>query len=486
MRKAFSRIGFGTARTLQGSEAHEAALAAALRAGVSLIDTSANYGAGGSERLVGDALRAYGEEAGAEAAAAVTVVSKFGWIQDEAVGAEGAGAAGAKPLPAEATVLQEGLTHSIHPTVMREQLAASRERLGFAIQERGGGAARPIDCYMLHNPEYFLVRELRLDEGAGKQITEPQQVALARGELDRRMVAAFAALEEEVRAGTIGSYGVSSGAFALGANEVGALPYETLPALAAQAARTLAKAANGAGPGGSGLAAVQFPANLLEPNGLAGVGQWARSHGLHSLVHRPLTGLDGGQAWRLAQSVDDGEDEPLKSAEEQNADWDSVMRSLFTHFTPPPPAIAGQPSSAESALADACAIVCQLASELDRDADSFASFMEYEDRLMQSVVPVLSESFEDMDEGSTLMLQFFFERFGERMRAKCEARTLQHVASAPHGHALPEGQMLQHYALRWLLASQHVSAVLVGMTSEQHVASATSCLHDEEEWTIQF
>ena len=50
MRKAFSRIGFGTARTLQGSETHEAALAAALRAGVSLIDTSANYGAGGSER----------------------------------------------------------------------------------------------------------------------------------------------------------------------------------------------------------------------------------------------------------------------------------------------------------------------------------------------------------------------------------------------------------------------------------------------------
>ena len=370
----------------------------------------------------------------------------------------------------EVTKVQPGFWHCISPDFLRHQVAASTRRLG----------TKP-DIFLLHNPEYFLVRELRLDEGPDRQITEPQKVALARGELDRRMVAAFAALEEEVRAGTIGSYGVSSGAFALGAGEVGALLYETLPALAAQAALGA-----GAGPGGSGLAAVQFPANLLEPNGLAGVGQWARSHGLHSLVHRPLTGLDGGQAWRLAQSVDDAEDEPLKSAEEQNADWDSVMRSLFTHFTPPPPAIAGQPSSAESALADACAIVCQLASELDRDSDSFASFMEYEDRLMQSVVPVLSESFEDMDEGSTLMLQFFFERFGERMRAKCEARTLQHVASAPHGHALPEGQMLQHYALRWLLASQHVSAVLVGMTSEQHVASAMSCLHDEEEWTIQF
>ena len=56
------RIGFGSARTALGSSEHERALSKALAAGVSLIDTSSNYGDGGSEKLIGKLLKTTKEE----------------------------------------------------------------------------------------------------------------------------------------------------------------------------------------------------------------------------------------------------------------------------------------------------------------------------------------------------------------------------------------------------------------------------------------
>ena len=51
-----SQAGFGGYRISSGVGHHEKALSAALRSGINLIDTSANYADGGSETLVGQVL----------------------------------------------------------------------------------------------------------------------------------------------------------------------------------------------------------------------------------------------------------------------------------------------------------------------------------------------------------------------------------------------------------------------------------------------
>ena len=50
-------VGFGCYRIVEGNPAHEAALRAYLDRGGNLIDTSANYGDGRAEDLVGRVLR---------------------------------------------------------------------------------------------------------------------------------------------------------------------------------------------------------------------------------------------------------------------------------------------------------------------------------------------------------------------------------------------------------------------------------------------
>src|SRR6266542_3910189 len=55
-----SLVGFGGYRVGRKSPDHRAALAAALAAGVNLIDTSSNYMLGDSERLIGEVLASSG------------------------------------------------------------------------------------------------------------------------------------------------------------------------------------------------------------------------------------------------------------------------------------------------------------------------------------------------------------------------------------------------------------------------------------------
>ena len=51
-----SQAGFGSYRVTLGQKQHEQALRHALQSGINLIDSSSNYGDGGSERLVGRVL----------------------------------------------------------------------------------------------------------------------------------------------------------------------------------------------------------------------------------------------------------------------------------------------------------------------------------------------------------------------------------------------------------------------------------------------
>ncbi len=182
-------IGFGGYRVHDANPVHRQALEEALRAGINLIDTSSNYGDGGSERLIGEVIARLCED-GVIAREQVVVVTKIGYVQGAAL--EEARRR-SPPYPEVVEYLDE-CWHCIHPEYLADQLEACRARLGLAR----------IDVLLLHNPEYLLI-DRRNRRG---QIDEVDRDLLL-----RRIGAAFRFLERAVADGLIGCYGVSSNTF---------------------------------------------------------------------------------------------------------------------------------------------------------------------------------------------------------------------------------------------------------------------------------
>jgi aryl-alcohol dehydrogenase-like predicted oxidoreductase len=264
-----SRAGFGCYRVDDRSEVHRRALADALALGVTLIDTSTNYGDGHSESLVGEVL--------AEAAARgtvrredVVVVTKIGYLQggnlDEARGRARAG----RPWT-EVVEVGPDLWHAISPDFLEDQLTASLARL----------AMPRVDLLLLHNPEYYLTHALR--EGVPRDE--------ARAAFYDRAARAFRRLEAEVAAGRIGAYGVSSNTLVVAHGRADAV---SLPRLLSVA--------------GPGFSAVQLPFNPIETGAREpihtddgrSVLDVARAAGLGVLVNRPFNAFSGRGLVRFA------------------------------------------------------------------------------------------------------------------------------------------------------------------------------------------
>jgi aryl-alcohol dehydrogenase-like predicted oxidoreductase len=258
-------LGFGGYRITESSDAHRAALAAYLDAGGNLIDTSANYGGGQSERLIGRVF----EERSIDTA---IVVTKAGYIQGQN----------------KIVALQSGVPeivhyapdvwHCMHPQFLASQLTASLKRLG----------RDQVDLLLIHNPEYyFLDRQKR-----GVVAPEDQT------EFYRRIRAAFAALEEAVEAGSIGAYGVSSNRFAHAPND----PTATSVARMLDVACELSPAHH--------FRMVQLPLNLYESDAALEpfcdgqtVLEFCRDRGLSVLVNRPLNAIVSDHLIRLSDAA---------------------------------------------------------------------------------------------------------------------------------------------------------------------------------------
>lgn len=283
-----SRLGFGAYRVAAGVPEHAAALAAALRGGVNVVDTSTNYAGGGSERLVGEVLGGL-IAAGAVARDEVVVVSKAGYVQGPALEDVQRRAAEGAPVP-DVVRYAEDCWHCVHPTFLREQLERTLARTRLAC----------VDVYLLHNPEYFLMDAVQRGRAA--------DVPALRRELEDRVRRAFILFEEERGAGRIGAYGVSSNTLPRPAADPTAVP---LPLLL-RAAAAAAEAVHGGGHA-PGLHVVQLPYNLVEdeaartpttaPQGastLVPVLEAARQAGLGVLVNRPLNAIRGERLLRLA------------------------------------------------------------------------------------------------------------------------------------------------------------------------------------------
>jgi aryl-alcohol dehydrogenase-like predicted oxidoreductase len=208
--------------------AYTAALAEALRSGVNVVDTAINYRHQRSERNVGVAI--------AELIAAghlqrdeVLVCTKAGYLTLDGNVPPDARAYFTKEYLETGIIPPEELAGGMHcmaPGFLADQLERSRRNLGLET----------IDVFYVHNPE--------------AQLGEIPPAAFV-----ERLTAAFAELEDAVKAGKIRWYGVASwNAFRVAPGERGYMPLEAVMAAAFEA-----------GSQGHHLRFIQLPFNLAMP-----------------------------------------------------------------------------------------------------------------------------------------------------------------------------------------------------------------------------
>jgi len=208
------------------------AVTTALDGGINVIDTAVNYRHQRSERAIGQALAA-AMASGKVRRDEVVIATKGGFLTFD----------GNEPDDPsdyfQRTLIDPGLfrpaevvagCHVMTPKYLQNQLAVSRQNLGIET----------IDIYYLHNPE-------------------TQASNVARSEFERRMRAAFSALEKEAGEGKIRIYGTATwNGYRVGSDSREALSLPDLLRLAEEV-------------GGKGhhFRALQLPYNLAMPEALS-------------------------------------------------------------------------------------------------------------------------------------------------------------------------------------------------------------------------
>ena len=231
--RLLSSIGIGTYLgecSADDDAAYADAIAAALIAGVNVVDTAINYRCQRSERAVGAAIRR-ARDAGISRDA-ILVCTKGGYLpmEDHPPESRDQYRAYLKSEFFESGILtQDDVVsggHSISPPFLRYAITRSRENLGVDT----------IDLYYLHNPE--------------------QQLAVVSpASLRERLRAAFMVLEDAVTRGEIAAYGCATwNAFRVAPTSKGHLSIQDLVAIAREVAGE-----------DNHFRAVQMPINLGMP-----------------------------------------------------------------------------------------------------------------------------------------------------------------------------------------------------------------------------
>ncbi len=263
-------MGFGGYRIANAR--HEAALREYLDRGGNVVDTSANYGDGLSETLVGKVIKDYDRSK-------IIVVTKGGYIQGQNMAL-----ARQRHFP-EVVSYADDLWHCIHPEFLETQIALSLKRLG---EDR-------CEVYLLHNPEYFINHAAHLNPITDEVL----------GEFYRRIFEAFKFLESQVEKGKIRFYGISSNNFG----------YHGKDRARTNLARCLEKAKEISHD--HHFKVIQLPVNVYESGGAIHetnerktVLEFAKDNGIGVLVNRPLNAFFQNKLIRLADHVKPGSEKP--------------------------------------------------------------------------------------------------------------------------------------------------------------------------------
>ncbi len=284
-----SHAGFGCYRVNTHNPEHERALLKALRSGINCVDTSANYGDGSAEELVGTVVEQLAQHHGIDRSELV-LVTKAGYIQGmnyhRAHKNEHLGHA----YP-QVVKFGEGLWHCLHPEFLEDQLQRSLKHMRTSY----------LDVFLLHNPEYFLIHADR----------EGRELEDARTEFYDRIHTAFEYCEKQVASGRIQAYGISSNCFGHAARDYDFVSLEKCIEIAKEIASDLHH-----------FQVIQMPLNLLETGAVTeynncansqSVLECAKNNSIEVMVNRVLNAITQNSLIRLAEHAFAGTPAPTES-----------------------------------------------------------------------------------------------------------------------------------------------------------------------------
>lgn len=397
-----SKFAFGTYRISDYNIQHIQALKEALHSGITMIDTSSNYMDGGAERAIALALK----EFDASKRESIEIVSKVGYIQGQNMQEH-------QENPFDDVILYDpNCFHSIAPSFIEQQLSASLERL----------QTHYIDCYLLHNPEYFLLDAINRGVAKDERLDGMYE----------RIYRAFIALEKEVASKRILSYGISSNSFAKSSLDEEFLPYEDLVALAINAAESLGHKEHS-------FTTIQLPINLLEQEGLK-CASWAKANGLRVLANRPLNAIRDSTMFRLAE-------------------YDE-SREYYHHLN----------ELLEVSDNELLAPLYNLLEELDDSKHKFGWVGDYESFLYTQILPHIKNVLVGItnEESRDVLLNFlemFFTEYKIMVAHECGKKT----RATLEVELCSQIETLQECALKFLLQRNEIDKILVGMRKPSYV-----------------
>jgi len=402
-----TKLAFGTYRTGLDDPEHEAALTLALKEGIRLIDTSTNYMNGDAERLIAKVID---EVYGGHKPDDLEIVSKCGYIQGSLLEEVKKNEEMIEAL--DIVKYNEACYHSIHPGFIKAELNKSLERLNL----------KQIDRYLLHNPEYYLMYSIK-DES---QKAEAQMIMLD------RILDAFMLLEQEVKEGRIGSYGISSNSFSLNADALYFMPYEDLISLATKAAFEVGNVNHH-------FTTLQMPINLLEKEGLA-CAHWAKTNGLRVLANRPLNASKDNLMFRLTSN-----DEPKE--------YFALLNEALSFL--------------EEVKADS---IFNIIGELDNYKHRFGWVGEYQNFLMSKVIPHIRQELIKIEdvysrENISKLLMDFFISYEEMVKYECSKQTRSMLEHS----GIEIKKTIQETALNDLINNADIDYILIGMRKTKYV-----------------
>ncbi len=408
-----AKFGFGTYRIADTNQSHIDSLIYAINNGIDLIDTSTNYFDGGSERAIAKALKSFDESKKDD----IKIVSKFGYIQGSLLKEFYENSNFFKNSNLKIVKYSNDCYHCISKDFVFEMLNRSLKRMELDC----------IDCYLIHNPEYFILDQINKGETDKNIILD---------EMFDRIYESFVALEEEVKNGRIKSYGISSNSFSKNENEKDFLPYEGLIDIAKKAATKVGNKKHS-------FTTIQLPINILEKEGLK-CSFWAKDNGLRVLANRPLNAFFNNKMYRLAQY-------------QESRNYYMYLNELLEYTD-------------NDLLKD----VYNLINDLDSKKHMFGFVGNYDMFIHTQVLPYLQKVLKDLDGDVKEKLIEYINLFLVEYRIMVEYETSRKTKDELKVFFKDCNEEMQRCALKYLLNQESIDYVLVGARRIKYVEEILS------------
>ena len=391
-----NKISFGTYRTTFHNPLHQESLEYALQNGITHIDTSSNYMYGEAEQLIGEALKGKNREE-------FVIVTKGGYIQ-------GPNLAIVKDGWEVDDLVEYDINcfHSISPMFLENQINKSLQRL----------QTEYIDSYLLHNPEYYLLANLK-GNATNEDIDTHHKI------MQERIKKAFEFLETQVKLGKIKSYGISSNSFAKKENDYHFLEYKNLI--------DYAKEISGEE---HNFKVIQLPFNPYEKDGVP-CAKYFHENGIEVQVNRPLNAFYMGGMLRLASY--EKCDKFVELLEEVQKIENKHLQSLID--------------------------------DLLENQEQFGFAGDVDDTIEYQVIPYIIQNIK-LDQKYFKIIDDFLTCYKSNIKYSLEKITAK---------KLNIEEPLDKYAIEYILKKHYISRVLIGLRDKKYVDKIISYTKENDE-----